>query len=292
MARKRKVGIEYFSHDVDLMQDTKIKILKAKHGLLGYAVFLRLLEELYRENGYYLHLTEDFNILFSDDNNLDFNVYISILNDCINKNLFDKQLYEKYHILTSTRVQENYCSATERRKEVFFFSEYLLINLDGKFNKEKVNVNINPLNVNINSSNVNISTQSKVKEKESILKQTKSKDTKPNKISISEKIKNEIDTLEIERSLKYKLKEFVDYRLEIKDPLKTMRSIKAMINKIGKDYKDYDDLCNCIDTSISNGYKGVFPNKNNNMKPKSKNRHIEELEQMRREEQTKDAETV
>jgi hypothetical protein len=36
----------------------------------------------------------------------------------------------------------------------------------------------------------------------------------------------------------------------------------------------------------------VFPNKNNNMKPKSKNRHIEELEQMRREEQTKDAETV
>ena len=71
MARKGKVGIDYFSHDVDMLQDKKIKIIKAKHGLVGYAVYLRLLEELYRENGYYLQIVEDFNILFSDENRLD-----------------------------------------------------------------------------------------------------------------------------------------------------------------------------------------------------------------------------
>jgi len=94
MARKGKVGIDYFSHDVDMLHDRKVKILKAKHGLLGYAVYLRLLEELYRDKGYYLQVDEDFNILFSDDNNLDYNVYILILNECIEKGLFNQSLYK------------------------------------------------------------------------------------------------------------------------------------------------------------------------------------------------------
>lgn len=163
MARKCKVGIEYFSHDVDMAQDKKIKILKAKHGLVGYALFLRLLEELYREEGYYLKIDEDFNILFSDDNNLDYNAYILILNDCIEKGLFDKDKFEEHSILTSKRIQENYIAATDRRKEVEFIDEYLLVDAKSIYS-EKVNVIINSLNVDINSLNDCKSTQSKVKE--------------------------------------------------------------------------------------------------------------------------------
>jgi len=171
MARQTKPGIDYFSHDTDIFQDIKIKILKAKHGLIGYAVYIRLLEELYRENGYYLHITEDFNILFSSDNNISQDVYILILNDCIEKNLFDKKLYEKYEILTSCRIQDNYFSATERRKKVTLIKEYLLSDPRERYNTEKVNVDIESLNVDINSLNADIGTQSKVKgkEKESIL---------------------------------------------------------------------------------------------------------------------------
>jgi len=164
MARTTKVGIDYFSHDVDMLQDKKIKLIKAKHGLIGYAVYLRLLEELYRSNGYYLQVDEDFDILFSDDNNINYDVYISILNDCINKNLFDKSMFDKYRILTSCRIQGNYCSATERRKEVYFVKEYLLIDVRSKYNEEKVNVYIEPLIVDINSLNTDIGTQSKGKE--------------------------------------------------------------------------------------------------------------------------------
>ena len=157
MARKGKVGIDYFSHDVDMLSDRKIKLLKAKHGLIGYAVYLRLLEELYQDKGYYLEINEDFNILFSDDNNLDLNVYILILNDCINHELFDIKIFEKYSILTSKRIQINYITACERRKGIDIYSEYLL------FDTEDVNIKTD--NVNILNLNADIGTQSKEKEK-------------------------------------------------------------------------------------------------------------------------------
>lgn len=163
MARQIKAGLDYFSHDVDIMQDKKVRLIKAKHGLIGYAIYLRLLEELYRDNGYYLKIDEDFNILFCGDNNIEFDVYINILNDCINKNLFYEKMYKKHNILTSERIQRNYVSGTERRKEVNFVKEYLLINPLETYS-DKVNVNINKLNVDINSLNVDIGTQRKVKE--------------------------------------------------------------------------------------------------------------------------------
>ncbi len=162
MARQIKAGLDYFSHDVDMLQDKKIRLIKAKHGLVGYAIYLRLLEELYRENGYFLQIDEDFNILFCGDNNIDLNDYINVLNDCINKKLFCEKKYKKHNILTSERVQRNYISGTERRKEVNFIHEYLLIKPSEMYG-EKVNVNINKLNADINSLNDDISTQRKRK---------------------------------------------------------------------------------------------------------------------------------
>jgi hypothetical protein len=155
--RAGKVGIDYFSHDVDMLQDRKIRLLKAKHKLIGYAIYLRLLEEIYRENGYYLKTDDNFNILFADDNNLDYNVYILVLNDCIEFKLFDKDLYQKYNIITSKRIQENYCQATARRHCVSFYKEYLLIDPTRTYG------NKNGINVNILSLNADIGTQSKEK---------------------------------------------------------------------------------------------------------------------------------
>jgi len=154
-----KVGLDYFSHDTDILQDPKIRLLKAKHGLLGYAVYLRLLEELYREKGYYLQINEDVDILFCDDNNIEYDVYISILSECITKGLFNSKLYEKYNILTSNRIQLNYIAGTKRRKSVSFYEEYLLVDVKDKYNDDDTDVYIVPLNDDI-------SRQSKEKEKE------------------------------------------------------------------------------------------------------------------------------
>lgn len=161
MARITKPGIRYFSHDTDIIQDKKVKLIKAKHKLLGYAVYMRLLEEGYRETGYFIQIDDDFNLLFSDENNIDFDVYISILNDCVEKGLFDKEIFEKYSVLTSKRMQQNYFDATDRRINVNFIEQYLLLNPNESYS-EKVNVNIESLNDDILNENVNTGTQSKV----------------------------------------------------------------------------------------------------------------------------------
>ena len=224
MARQVKVGIDYFSHDVDMLQDRKVKLIKAKHGLIGYAVFLRLLEELYRDKGYYLHIDENFNLLFTDENNVDLNVYINVLNDCINFDLFDKASYEKYSILTSKRIQRNYCEATLRRKEISFIKEYLILKNDDLkeiYGAKIDNVSINYLNGNIYSLNDNKSTQSK--EKKSKVKNIKEKN---------------INTVEQDST------EFINY-------------IINYLNKAtNKNFKtDTVKTCNLIKERLKEGYK-------------------------------------
>lgn len=254
MARKGKIGIDYFSHDVDMLQDKKIKIIKAKHGLVGYAVYLRLLEELYRENGYYLQIDEDFNILFSDDNRLDYNVYISILNDCIEKELFNKKMYENYKILTSNRIQINFCSATERRKEVEFISEYLLVDLEKKYTTGKVNVSILSLNADI-------STQSKEKVKRKEIEiESKSKEIRLTKL---ENLVSEIKILKLSERLEKKFIEFIKYRKnETKKELISLRPINSAIKNVGKDFKDENHLIDSIEESMNSGWMKIVPTRN------------------------------
>lgn len=48
MARPRKVGLDYFSHDADLSSDDKIEAMEAKYGPMGYAFYLKTLERIYR----------------------------------------------------------------------------------------------------------------------------------------------------------------------------------------------------------------------------------------------------
>lgn len=170
MARLIKAGLDYFSHDVDMLQDRKIKVIKAKYGLTGYAVFLLLLEDIYRE-GYYLKVDEEYILLFSTDHHLDEILVKEILDLCIQKDLFNERLFNDHKILTSKRIQENYIAGVERRIEVYFISDYLLVDLKQVLKSRKINVYINGVNVDINSINVDINginadinSQSKVKE--------------------------------------------------------------------------------------------------------------------------------
>jgi|LGVE01.1.fsa_nt_gb hypothetical protein len=192
MARATKIGIDYFSHDVHMSGDRKIRLIRAKYGLLGYAIYLRLLEELYQDKGYYISVDEEFNLLFCDDNNLDVNVYNQVLNDCINYKLFNIKHYNTYNILTSKRIQENYLSAVDRRKSVDIDKRYYLLNVD-----------INSLNVDINFLNVDIGTQSKVKNSK----------VKNSKVNIYRKFAHlKLTTEEFERLIEdgYKVKDIDD----------------------------------------------------------------------------------
>lgn len=167
MARKFKKGIDYFSHDTNMRNDLKIKLLKAKFGLIGYAVFNLILEDIY-SLGYYIKIDEDYLLLFASENGIEMELLNEIISFCTLKNLFDNKLYENEKILTSRRIQQNYLEATERRKS----ENKLMYDL---CNINSLNDNINSINDNINSLNDNISTQRKEKK------------TKVNKIKLKER---------------------------------------------------------------------------------------------------------
>lgn len=48
LARPRKTGLDYFSHDVDLSSDDKIEAMEGKYGPTGYAFYCKTLERIYR----------------------------------------------------------------------------------------------------------------------------------------------------------------------------------------------------------------------------------------------------
>ena len=222
MARKGKTGLDYFSHDVNMRQDIKVKILKAKHGFIAYGIYMALLEEAYKEGGYFLKVDDDFNVLFVDENNLDYEVYEKILKYCVEKELFDKKIFEKYNVITSKRMQSNFIEGTQRRKQVEFVKEYLLIDCLRLYPTEKINVNILTLNDNINEENVNTGTQKKKKGKR---KEIESKEDN----NLHEKI---IDYLNQKTGKSFK---------------QTTESTKKHINARLKESYVYDDFVKVID---------------------------------------------
>lgn len=151
-------GISYFPLDVHL--DDKIELIEAEFGLKGFAVIVKLFQRIYGQQGYYGEWTEDVALLFGKNVGLGGSAVSEIVSASIKRGIFDKELYDKYHILTSKGIQKRYFEAVSRRKEVEVKKEYLLVKVDQIYK----NVRISSKNVYISSENVNISEQSKVKE--------------------------------------------------------------------------------------------------------------------------------
>ena len=126
MGRNPKVGLDYFRLECHL--DRKFKLIEADFGLKGFAVVVKLYQQIYGEQGYYCEWDEDVALLFaSDEVKLGCNVVSEIVNAAIKRGLFDKDMFEKYHILTSHGIQKWYFESISRRERVEVIQEYLLI---------------------------------------------------------------------------------------------------------------------------------------------------------------------
>lgn len=160
MARPQKNGLDYFPLDVDIDQDDKIALIEAQHGVVGFAIVIKLLMKIYK-NSYFYEWTEKEQLLFSKRINVDINSINVVINDCIKWGLFDSKLLETKKILTSKGVQTRYLEAVGRRSKVEIKKEYLLLD------ENIINVYKNLIIVDINSNNEdvydNINPQSKVK---------------------------------------------------------------------------------------------------------------------------------
>lgn len=129
-------GIPYFPLDVHL--DDKIELIEAEFGLTGFAVVVKLFQKIYGGQGYYCEWTNDVALLFSRSVGLGCNVVSEIVSAAVRRGIFDKDIFDKYQVLTSRGIQKRYFEAVSRRKNVEAKKAYLLIKLDQKY--ENVNI--------------------------------------------------------------------------------------------------------------------------------------------------------
>lgn len=116
MARHLKKGVDYFPHDVDLSQDPKIEFLEAAHGLIGYGVYLKLLEKAYRE-GYGIPWSHRDSVLLAHRARIDAEIVDKVIQTCLEEKLFDRTVFERSKVLTSRAIQDRYLRIIEKRKD-------------------------------------------------------------------------------------------------------------------------------------------------------------------------------
>ena len=109
-------------------------------------------------------------MLFSKQVNEGCNVVSEIVSASVRRGIFDKDLFDKYHILTSNGIQKRYFEAVSRRTQINIIDEYLLVSdtqIGENVNKTQVIAYKNPENVcNNPQSKGKKSKVNKIKEEE------------------------------------------------------------------------------------------------------------------------------
>ena len=158
-----KVGLESFL--LNCHTNDNLAEIEAIYGIKGFAVIVRLWQKIYSEKGYYCEWTERSPLLFlsnwfGGNSGVDLNLIKEVVKTALQNGLFNKSLYDKYHILTSDGIQKRYFDVAKRRKEIEVIEEYLLVSVANL----GVNVCRNQENVNIFNENVNRNQTRKGKE--------------------------------------------------------------------------------------------------------------------------------
>lgn len=155
--RPLKQGLDYFSHSA--INDDNINALMQCYGAKGYAVYYSLCEKICN-NGYFYEIKDRqikllcLNLKITEDE------FYNILSLMIELEMFSREIYANFNVLTSSKMQEDYFFATKNRKTTTFFVEYLL--LDNNYllenTDEKRKIRLTPIKVTNNSINVDENT--------------------------------------------------------------------------------------------------------------------------------------
>lgn len=170
-----KNGLDYFPFDTAL--NTQFELIEAQFGLTGFSIVVKLLQRIYGQEGYYCEVNEEVILLLSKQMGKKASIISEVIKAAVKRDIFDRERYEKYRVLTSEDIQRKYFEATRRRVKVTVKEEYLC----GSAYLDYKNVDIPGKNVNNSAGNDDKTGQSKVKEskvKESKVKESREEQSK------------------------------------------------------------------------------------------------------------------
>jgi hypothetical protein len=116
MARSRKTGLDYFP--LDCQMDDKIDMLEAEHGLIGFAVYIKLLQLIYQTESGELDMSNVFRWkTLGKKWDISEETLRKLVDTMCEVALFDKESLAKHLLLTSTGVQKRLGKVATLRKK-------------------------------------------------------------------------------------------------------------------------------------------------------------------------------
>lgn len=165
-----RTGLDYYPTSCIL--DDEYKIINARYGAAGIGILEILLRKIYGVEGYFCNWSEDLMYIFASENSFDPKLVNSLIELLLQRDYFCKELYEKYSILTSEKIQKTFFDAAKRRKTLEVKTEYIVCESLISY----VNVSKNEEIADNSSKNVNKPKQRRVKE--SKVKESKVKESR------------------------------------------------------------------------------------------------------------------
>ena len=121
-----KEGTDFYPFPT--IYSTALSMILVEFGVAGLGVYAMIGSKIFSESGYFMEANEDAVMLLkracgmsiSDD------TVERVIKACVKREIFDKDKYERYGILTSEKVQRDYLIAVRRRKKLELVGNYIL----------------------------------------------------------------------------------------------------------------------------------------------------------------------
>jgi hypothetical protein len=232
----------YFPHFCNARHDRKIKRVRKELGLEGYGIFFMVLETL-REQTDYMYPVKDLDLL-SDEFGTSENKIRAVI---CNYGLFEVDEDENFFSSKLIMFLQPYLEGKERKKIAGIKGNLIR---HGHATKEELN-QLNDQDILLLHKDLKDSSQC---DRLAIAKKGKERKGEEKKGKDNKLINS---TLLISNNLREKLIQFIQFRKEIKKPIKTDRPINAMVNQIGKSFVNEEHLVQCLDYAMDHEYQGV-----------------------------------
>lgn len=144
MARPIKQGLSYFPFDVSFFSDRKVRKIIRGCGPGSPTILICLLCNIYEDQGYYILWDEELPFDIADTVGVSEGAVKELIKKAVDVDFFDKEMFEKEHILTSRGIQNRFIESTRKRKDVTIKKEYWIISGDNSVND--VNNPVNDVN--------------------------------------------------------------------------------------------------------------------------------------------------
>lgn len=220
MARPKKQGIDYFPFDVNFFSDVKIRKIARACGSQSTSILICLLCNIYKDNGYYILWDEDLPFVIADTVGVSEGAVKEVILKAVQVGFFDKDIYEKYKVLTSHGIQSRFKSAVYKREEIEYIVEYLVSDVKNSISDGKNQVS----DTGSTQSKVKVK-RKKNKENSTTVEQKKPKDkdaAKAATLSRKEKFGQSLIPY-VEKYGKEMIREFFDYWSEMNKSKSKMR---------------------------------------------------------------------